>query len=234
MTAEPEREAARVREVYARRAERGLDARYDYWQPANLFIYQGRERVLLAALDAAGILPLTGRRVLDIGCGNGAVLHDMQRYGAMASDLYGVDLLPDRVESARELLPGARFDVADAQSLPHEDSSFDLVLGFTLLSSVLDEAIRRRIAGEMARVTKPAGLVVLYDFWTNPTNRDVRPLRRDDVDRLFPNRRIEFRGVTLAPPIVRALIGLPGGRLACSALEVLPFLRTHFIAAVRL
>ncbi|MPZ48538.1 MAG: methyltransferase domain-containing protein [Dehalococcoidia bacterium] len=234
MSAEPKREAARVREVYARRAERGLDSRYDYWLPANLFIHQGRERALIAALDDAALLPLTGRRILDAGCGNGAVLHDMQRYGAQAQDLCGVDLLPDRVDRARELLPGADIEVADAQSLPHEDAAFDVVLGFTLLSSVLDETIRQRIAAAMTRVTKPGGLIVLYDFWTNPTNRDARPLRRDDVRRLFSGHPIAFRGVTLAPPLVRTLIGLPGGRLACSALEVLPFLRTHFIAAVRI
>jgi len=226
------REAERVRAAYARRAELGLDARYDYWQPANLFIYQSRERALLGLLAGAGVLPLTGRRVLDVGCGDGGVLRDLLRYGARAADLHGVDLLPERVERARELTPGARIEVGDAQALPYEDAGFDLVLGFTLLSSVVDEGARRRVAAEMARVTKPGGLVVVYDFWTNPTNRDVRPLRRAELRRLFPGRRVEFRGVTLAPPVVRALVGLPGGWLACTALEVLPFLRTHYLAAV--
>src|SRR3990170_4744298 len=133
MSGEAEREAARVRAAYERRAALGLDARYDYWQPANLFIYQSRERTLLTLLRAAGMLPLTGRRVLDVGC------------GARAEDLRGVDLLAERVQRARELTPGARIEVGDAQALPYEDGSFDLVLGFTLLSSVVDEGARRRI-----------------------------------------------------------------------------------------
>ena len=232
MTDDGAREAERVRAAYARRAALGLDARYDYWQPANLFIYQSRERALLGLLAGAGVLPLTGRRLLDVGCGDGGVLRDLLRYGAGAEDLHGVDLLPERVERARELTPGARIEVGDAQALPYEDAGFDLVLGFTLLSSVVDEGARRRVAAEMARVTKPGGIVVVYDFWTNPTNRDVHPLRRAELRRLFPGRRVEFRGVTLAPPVVRALIGLPGGWLASTALEVLPFLRTHYLAAV--
>src|SRR4051794_40634434 len=106
-------EADRVREAYARRAELGLDARYDYWQPANLFIYQSRERALLSALREAHLLSLMGRRVLDLGCGDGAVLRDLLRYGAKAEDLSGLDLLPERVARAQALTPGATIDAGD-------------------------------------------------------------------------------------------------------------------------
>jgi SAM-dependent methyltransferase len=227
-----EREAARVRAAYARRAELGLDTRYEYWQPANLFIYHSRERVFLATLASLGMLPLANRKALDVGCGDGGVLRDLRRYGARAEDLHGIDLLPERVERARQLTPGAAIEVGDAQSLRYEAASFDLVLGFTLLSSVVDEGARRRVASEMLRVARPGGAIVLYDFWTNPTNPDARPLRRAEVSSLFAGRAVGFRGVTLAPPIVRALISLPGGWLACTALEMLPFVRTHYVAAV--
>ncbi|HLF72384.1 MAG TPA: class I SAM-dependent methyltransferase [Dehalococcoidia bacterium] len=225
-------ETERVRAAYARRAELGLDARYDYWTPANLYIYQQRERALLDLLRRNRLLPLTGRSVLDAGCGDGAVLRDLLRYGAAEAGLHGIDLLPDRVDSARERLPRARIDVGDAQRLDYPDASVDLVLAFTLLSSLLDAAARRRVCDEMARVTKPGGLVLVYDFWTNPMNRDARPLRRAELRGLFPGKRIEFRAATLAPPIVRALVRLPGGRLACSALEVIPFVQTHYLAAI--
>ena len=227
-------EAERIRAAYARRAERGLDARYEYWQPPNLFIYQSRERALLALLKHAGLLPLTGRSVLDVGCGSGAVLQDMIRYGAHPEDMCGLDLLPDRVMQARDLVPGARIEIGDAQALPYGDGRFDLVLGFTLLSSALDDRVRERLAAEMARVTRPGGRVVIYDFWTNPLNRDARPLRRHDLRHLFARHPIEFRAATLAPPLVRLLVKAPGGWLVCTALEMLPFLRTHYLAAVHL
>jgi SAM-dependent methyltransferase len=229
-----EHEAQRVREAYARRAEKGLDARYDYWRRENLFIYQSRERAVLSLLRKANMLPLTGRRVLDVGCGDGSVLRDMLRYGASADDLFGVDLLTDRVERARELTPGAHIDVADAQALNHEDGAFDLVLGFTLLSSVMEPEARARVASEMRRLTRHGGVVLLYDFWTNPFNKDVRPLKQIEVRMLFPDRRIDFQRTTLAPPLLRLLVRAPGGWLACSWLDMLPFLRTHYVAAIHI
>lgn len=233
MTAEPDAEAERLKAAYQRRAALGLDARYDYWEPANLFIYQSRERAFVSLLARERGLPLTGRRILDVGCGNGAVLADLLALGAEAADLHGVDLLEDRVEAARRRLPACRIEVGDARALPYEDASFDLVLGFTLLSSVVDAEARRAVASEMLRVLKPGGLIVLYDFRLNPTNRHVRPLKPEALTLLFARCRIQVWSVTLAPPVVRALVRLPGGWLACSALEMLPFLRTHFLAAIR-
>lgn len=230
--ASPEEEAARVRAAYARRARLGLDDRYAYWEPANLLIYQSRERALLSALRHARLLPLTGRRILDAGCGNGAVLYDLPRYGATFEDLHGIDLLPERVEQARRLLPGAHVEVGDVQSLPYENASFDLVLAFTLLSSVIDEAARRRVVAELLRVVKPDGVVLVYDFRVNPFNRDVKALPRDQLRSLFPGRRVQFFGTTLAPPLARLLVKAPGGRLAAGLLEVIPFLQTHYIASI--
>jgi SAM-dependent methyltransferase len=233
LTEERQAEAERVRATYARRAERGLDDRYAYWEPANLFIFQSRERALLSALRAAAMLPLAGRKVLDAGCGDGAVLRDLLRYGADATDLYGIDLLEDRVARARELTPGAQIEAGDVQAMPYQAASFDLVLAFTLLSSVTDAAARQRVASELLRVTKPGGLVVAYDFWVNPFNRDVKALKRDDLRTLYPGSEIEFRGTTLAPPLTRLLLKAPGGWLAATLLEVIPFLRTHYVAAIR-
>jgi SAM-dependent methyltransferase len=227
-------EADRVRSAYARRAALALDARYEYWQPANLFVYQTRERAMLSVMHRAGALPLEGKRVLDLGCGDGAVLRDMLRYGARPSDLHGIDLLPDRVERARALTPGGHIDCADARHLPYDTGYFDLILGFTLLSSVTSAHARQQVTSEMARVSRPGGLVLIYDFWINPTNRDVHALRRSEVRALFRGRDVEFTSTTLAPPIVRALTRAPGGWIACVVLDMLRFLRTHYIAAVHI
>jgi len=223
-----------VRAAYARREERGLEGRYSYWEPANLYLYQGRERALLSLLAEAGLLPLTDLRVLDVGCGEGAVLRDLLRYGARPEKLAGVDLLLSRLASARELNPHIAFSVGDAASLPYLDGSFDLLLGFTLLSSVVEAAARRAAASEMLRVLQPGGVLVIYDFWVNPRNPDVRPLRRAEVRRLFPGCTFNWRRVTLAPPLLRLLAPFPfGGWLVCYLLEKLPFLCTHFLVAVR-
>jgi len=228
------REAQRVLDAYARRERLGLDSRYAYWLPANLFMYQARERIFLSLLRDANMVPLTGRRVLDLGCGDGAVLRDLVRYGASEVNLHGLDLIEDRVEGAKAALPSADIRLGDAQKLPWPDDNFDLVLGFTFLSSVVDQGARRRIAAEIARVTRPSGRVVFYDFRLNPTNRTVRPVHPEHIQQLFQGRDMVVRSTTLAPPLTRLLMRAPGGWLACSALEVLPFLRTHFLAAVTL
>jgi hypothetical protein len=62
----------------------------------------------------------------------------------------------------------------------------------------------------------------------------VRPLRREEVQALFPGRKIDFRSTTLAPPLLRLMMLLPGGWLASTLLDMLPFCRTHFVAAVHI
>jgi ubiquinone/menaquinone biosynthesis C-methylase UbiE len=226
------REAERIRAAYVRREERGLEGRYSYWEPANLYLYQGRERALVSLLADAGLLPMTNLRVLDVGCGEGAVLRDLLRLGAQPENLAGVDLLASRLAKARALSAGMAFSLADAADLPYPDAGFDLLLAFTLLSSIVDVEARGAAASEMLRVLRPGGVLIVYDFWVNPRNPDVRPLSRSEVRRLFPGCTFRWRRVTLAPPLLRLLAPSPGGWLACYLLEKLPFLCTHFLVSV--
>ena len=230
---EAQDEVARVRAAYARRTERGLDSRYQYWRPENLYIHQSRERTVLGLLKAAGLLPLSGREILDVGCGDGSQLESLKRYGAEEDRLHGIDLLETRVDAAKRRLTQADVRNADARSLPFAEGSFDLVLAFTLFSSVLDDRLRAQIAAEMLRVSRQDGLILVYDFWINPLNRDARSLSRASLRRLFQGHKVLFRATTLAPPLLRALVRLPGGWLACNLLEVIPFVKTHYVAAVR-
>jgi ubiquinone/menaquinone biosynthesis C-methylase UbiE len=224
------REAERIRAAYVRREERGLESRYSYWEPANLYLYQSRERALVSLLGEAGLLPMTNLRVLDVGCGDGPVLRDLLRLGARPENLAGVDLLLGRLARARALNADMAFSVADAADLPYFDASFDLLLAFTLLSSIVEAEARRAAASEMLRVLRPGGVLIVYDFWVNPRNPDVRPLGRAEVQRLFPGCTLGWRRVTLAPPLLRLLA--PRSWLACHLLEKLPFLCTHFLVSI--
>ena len=70
-----------------------------------------------------------GEAVLDVGCGTGVVAVTAARAGARAT---GVDLTPVLLERARQHASLARVDIAftegDAEALPCEDGSFDVVL----------------------------------------------------------------------------------------------------------
>jgi len=51
------------------------------------------------------------------------------------------------------------FRCGNAEELPYEDESFDIVMQFTVFTSILDNEMKIRIAKEMLRVLKPKGIL---------------------------------------------------------------------------
>ena len=204
---------------------------YTLFNPANLFIVQQRQRAVLALLRREGFYPLSGRRILEVGCGAGGVLHEFLSFGADPQHLHGVDLLDWRVAEAKALGPHLSLVRADGQDLPYADGYFDLVLQYTVFTSILDDNVKHNIAQEMRRVLRPNGLILWYDFWLNPTNRQAKGIRPSEIRTLFPDCRCGFRRITLAPPIARLLA--PHSWLACHLLERLRLLNTHYLVAIR-
>lgn len=226
------KEADRIKEAYARRDRSGKAELYTLFNPSALFLFHQRERALLEALKEAGLDGLWDKRILEVGCGTGGVLRDFIRYGARPENCSGIDLLPDRIETARRLSTNIDFRCGDAESLPYGEGSFDIVLSFTVFSSVLDMAMRESLAGEMLRVLRPGGIVLYYDYhMDNPRNRDVRGVKRKDIEALFTGCDISLRRVTLAPPLARVLA--PISTVLCEVLEALPVLRTHYLGVMR-
>lgn len=226
-------ELKRVREEYDARERRlaGSDL-YSPFNPASLFMSQRRQRAELGLLRRYGFSELQNCRILEVGCGRGGVLNNYLGYGAVAANLHGVDLLPDRLVDAKKRLPTLPLVCADGQHLPYEDASFDLLMQYTVFSSVLDESIRARMAAEMLRVLrKPGGLIVWYDFWLNPTNKQTRGIRPAEIKRLFPGCEFEFHRITLAPPVARVLV--PVSWTAAALLEKIRLLNTHYLVAIR-
>jgi SAM-dependent methyltransferase len=223
-------ETDRIREAYARRTERGADERYSLDDPANAYLFASRERELVGLLRRHRLMPLSGRDVIDAGCGNGALLRDLVRLGADPARCSGVDLLPERLEAAQAADPRMRLERADASSMPFSDASFDIALQFTLMSSVLDPAMRRAIASETLRVLRPGGVLIWYDFLWNPGNRDVRGVRLGELRARYPGCTIDARRVTLAPPLLRLCARVSPA--LCRVLDAVPPLRSHYLAAV--
>lgn len=222
----------RLRAEYADRERRlAGDDRYSYFNPGHLFMVQERQCAVLQAIRQAGLTPLTDRRILEVGCGNGGVLLEFLSYGALPSNLFGVELLSNRVIQAHARLPHLALACADAQALPYSSHTFDLVMQFTVFSSILDGTIKANIASEMLRVLKPSGLILWYDFWINPINPQTRGVRRSEIRRLFPGCNYRFRRVTLAPPIARRLA--PHSWMLCHVLERARFLNTHYLAEIK-
>lgn len=219
-----DRELERIRERYARRTRA-----YEPWVP---WIYQSRhelEREILRTLRDAGMLPPTGRSLVDIGCGTGGNLLYFLRCGFSPGQLAGSELQEERAQMARSLLPSTtRVYAGDASSIDLHPESFDVVFQSLVFSSILDDSMQEALARRMWRLTRPGGGVLWYDFtWNNPSNADVRgvPLRR--IRELFPSAHVKSKRVTLAPPISRVVTALhPTLYGPCN---VLPLLRTHLL-----
>ena len=101
------------------------------------------------------------QRFLDGGCGSGWVSRVVAR-AYPESEVIGVDINPDYVAYARaraedEGLTNVRYDVADLQSLPFSDRTFDVVWSQFVLYFVPDP---HRAMDEFARVTRPGGTVL--------------------------------------------------------------------------
>jgi SAM-dependent methyltransferase len=100
------------------------------------------------------IVPLDGRRILDVGCGIGTYV---RRFRQFSDDVHGIDVEADRVAEASRELPNIR--QAAGESLPYPDNHFDVVFSNEVIEHVDDD---RATAREMVRVTKPGGYVVVF------------------------------------------------------------------------
>ena len=152
---EPEHD--RIRAVYARRS--ALDGRYSWFSSGHVYLMQERERRVLALLRRLGVDGLADRNILEIGCGTAHWLRDFIKWGASPERLVGVDLVADRVVEAKRLSPpGVTVTSGSAAALDLSNESMDVVIQSTVFTSILDSSLRRQVASEMLKVSKPDGL----------------------------------------------------------------------------
>ncbi|MDO8607855.1 MAG: methyltransferase domain-containing protein [Phaeospirillum sp.] len=109
-----------------------------------------------ALLGLAG--PLPGRRVLDIGCGDGTLSGRLVVAGA---NVTAIDADPDMIAAARTVTPGASFLIGDGCRLPFAEASFDLAVMNTVLCLVEG---RRAALSEAVRVLRGGGRLVIGEL----------------------------------------------------------------------
>jgi SAM-dependent methyltransferase len=106
--------------------------------------------------------PATGLRILDVGCGDAALVVALARRGARVT---GIDVDPNVLVAGREraAADGVTPDLrqGDIRALPFADDSFDIVLAVTVLCFLDDAAQAVR---EMARVLRPGGHLVIGEL----------------------------------------------------------------------
>jgi len=117
--------------------------------------FMGRYSVLLAPQLAALADVTAGQRVLDVGCGPGALTTELvRRLGPSA--VAAVDPSEPFVAAARDRHPGVSVERASAEHLPFPDQAFDAALAQLVVHFMADPVAGLR---EMARVTRQHGVV---------------------------------------------------------------------------
>jgi len=151
---------ARVYDTMNRVMTAGLDARW-------------RER----AADLAAVGP--GSRALDVATGTGELALALARRGAA---VVGSDFSEAMLARAREKDGGIAWEWGDALRLPYADASFDAAtVGFGARNfAELDRGL-----GEMARVVRPGGRVVVLEI-TTPRRPPLSTFFRLWFDRIVP------------------------------------------------
>jgi SAM-dependent methyltransferase len=112
-----------------------------------------------AVFDRAGVK--AGTRYLDVGCGSGLAVQTAAALGAKVS---AIDAAEGLLAIARERTPAADIRQGDLEEFPFGDSEFDLVTGFNSFQYAGNPAVALH---EAARVTKPAGRIVIVT-WGEP------------------------------------------------------------------
>jgi SAM-dependent methyltransferase len=187
---------------------------------------QERQRAIAAILRNSDVEQM---RLAEVGCGVGHNLLELLRFGFRPEHLTGIELLEDRANAARSLLPsGLEIISGDATIAPIQEASQDIVYQSVVFSSILDDDLQAALASRMWQWVKPGGAVLWYDFiYDNPRNREVRAVSPQRVRELFPSGSMSMRRVTLAPPVARAVC-----RVAPSwygAFSAIPLLRSHVL-----
>jgi ubiquinone/menaquinone biosynthesis C-methylase UbiE len=225
-----------IRKAYTARDLAHSRDDYGYqWHARNPVSYtyrQARERAIIKLLNRCQ-LRLEESALLDIGCGAGDFLRFAASLGAPPEQIYGVDLMADRVEEANRLCPpGVHVSVEEAHRLPFADATFDCVTQFTVFSSILSTDLQKAVAREMDRVLKPGGWLLWYDMKNRyPDSAHIQGISKNELHQLFngygwlAQQQLHYRW--LARLARRSW-------LLCELVEYLPGLpHTHLLAVLQ-
>ncbi len=149
-------------------------AAYARWRESELgFITERLEQEAIFSQ----VPDVSGWNVLDAGCGDGTYAIEASRRGAIVT---GLDCSWPMLAAARQReqqslsKAGIPWCHGQVEALPFQDASFDLVFAITLLCLVSSP---KRVIGELARVLRPGGMLLLGELGRFSTWAFIRRVR---------------------------------------------------------
>lgn len=228
----PEKETADWYKDYY--AEKGANRNDILLNPGVLFQSLATQGSVIEALRS---LPIDrGWRILDVGCGSGSSLCHFLGLGFAPDNLFGVDIIRDRVEQGTIRFPNLNLTCGNASEMAYAPNFFNLVLESTMFIQLTDETIADEIAKEMIRVVKPGGYVMVIDWRYSLGHPEYKAVSRTRIHRLFrigtdTEVCIQTPGA-LIPPIGRFLSShLPSAYFIIQ--RALPFLVGQVVTVLR-
>lgn len=181
------------------------------------YIYTTRHGKFRVWADLLLQLGLRGdERLLDLGCGRGAVLL-MAAHLLPEGNATGIDIWKTREQSGNALAVTQQnaeregvaervtLHTADMRHLPFTDASFDLIVSSMAIHNIADDEGRVKAITEAERVLKPGGRLVIVDFRETPRyGKCLRELGMTDVIHQALGWRFWYGSPWAAPKLVRA------------------------------
>lgn len=218
---EPHARAAQIQEYFASTE----------WRPsrARRYLQAERRALMHAAITRLLGTPISELTICDVGCGDGGDLAHWVGLGAAEQRVAGTELSTDRAAAAMTIVPSADIRNVTAFEMPFTDAVFDVTTASLVFSSIRSPIDRRALFSEMLRVTRPGGILLVYDFRVRkPNNRHVVAITDRFVSTLAPLAETWRAGPFL--PLLDVALRLPT-RLATPVIGALP--RTHALWAWR-
>ncbi|MEO8398801.1 MAG: class I SAM-dependent methyltransferase [Ignavibacteriaceae bacterium] len=221
-------ESDQIKKRYDRRKNLSADF-YNILQPDVYKRNQEFERTLIKWLKWKNYPNIFEKKIIEIGSGNGGNLLKFVQLGFQPENIIGSELLQERVEKSKKILPKEiEIIEGDALELKLLPRSFDIVFQSTVFTSILNSDFQIELAGKMWNLAKPEGGILWYDFiYDNPKNKDVKGIPIKRIIELFPEGKIKYWRLTLAPPISRRVTKIHPNFY--NFFNLFPFLRTHVL-----
>ena len=180
--------------------------RYDCWfeTQCGILVKQYESELLLKLLN-----PLSGEKILDVGCGTGVFTIDVMAQG---SRITGIDISEPMLRKAVNKIDKiSRYAFngicADMCALPFADNSFDKVLSMTAIEFIEDA---KKAVAELDRVIRQGGTIVLTTLnslspWAEQ-RRKAAETGHDLFQKIFFRSPDEMRFLVPANPVVKTAI----------------------------